>query len=140
MEKVEVIEENVVHSFNRVKADIIRLQDEFMQLRETQVRLLTKLARIESKKDKPIKPVNVVKVVKAKKPVKVKKVKKAKKIKKPVSTRRSVGKTYIASKDGKKFHMPNCPFAQNIKPKTKVKFKTKTKPLNLGYKPCSCVK
>lgn len=81
-----------------------------------------------------------VKVVKVKKPVKSKKIKKAKKIKKPVLTRRSVGKTYIASKDGKKFHMPNCPFAQNIKPKTKVKFKTKTKPLNLGYKPCSCVK
>ena len=117
---MEKIEENVAHSFMKVKADIIRLQDEFMQLRETQIRISNKLAKLEAKK--PVKPVKVVKA------------------KKPVLTRKSVRKTYVASKEGKKFHLSNCPFAQNIKPKTKVTFKTKTKPLNLGYKPCSCIK
>ncbi len=119
MEKVEAVEGNVIHSFNRVKADIIRLQDEFMQLRETQVRLLSRLAKIESQRAKPVKII---------------------KTKKPVIVRKSVKKTYVASKEGKKFHVANCPYAQNIKPKMKVKFKTKTKALNLGYKPCSCVK
>jgi len=109
---MEKIESNVAHSFMKVKADIVRLQDEFMQLRENQIRLSNKLAKLESKK-----PVKTVKVVKAKK---------------PVLKRKSVRKTYIALKESKKFHMPNCPFAQNIKPKTKV--------LNLGYKPCSCIK
>ena len=104
------------------------------ELKKAQARLMEKLARLEAKK-----PINVVKVVKAKKPIKAKKAKKVK-TKKPVLKRKSVRKTYIASKEGKKFHMPNCPFAQNIKPKTRVKFKTKTRPLNLGYKPCSCVK
>ena len=117
---MEKIEANVAHSFMKVKADIVRLQDEFMQLRENQIRLSNKLAKLDSKK-----PAKTIKVVKAKK---------------PVLKRKSVRKTYVASKLGKKFHMSNCPFAQNIKPKTKVKFKTKTKALNLGYKPCSCIK
>ena len=138
MEKVDFVEENISHSFRKVKVDIIRLQDEFMQLRQTQVRLLSKLAKLEYKK--PVKAVKVIKAKKAKKPVKTKKAKQVKKTKKPVLTRRSVKKTYVASKEGKKFHLSNCPFAQNIKPKTKIKFKTKTRPLNLGYKPCSCVK
>lgn len=76
MEKADNLKQNVSYSFRKVKADIIRLQDEFMQLRETQVRLLTKLARLEAKKPVKAKKPVVVKVKKAKKPVKVKKVKK----------------------------------------------------------------
>lgn len=136
---MERIESNVIHSFQLAKSDIIRLQDNYMELKRTQARILEKLAKLEAKrtvapvKKKPVKK----KVVRAKKPVKTKKVKKTMK---PLVKRHSVRKTYVASKEGKKFHMANCPFAQNIKPKTKVKFKTKTKALNLGYKPCSCVK
>lgn len=80
MEKVDFVEENISHSFRKVKVDIIRLQDEFMQLRQTQVRLLSKLAKLEYKK--PVKVVKVVKAKKAKKPVKTKKAKKVKKTKK----------------------------------------------------------
>ncbi len=47
---MEQIEENVAHSFMKVKADIIRLQDEFMQLRETQIRISNRLAKLETKK------------------------------------------------------------------------------------------
>jgi len=49
-------------------------------------------------------------------------------------------KHFLASKEGKKFHTVNCPFAQNIKPKFKVTFKSKVKALNIGYKACSCIK
>jgi len=152
---MEKIESNIIHSFQLAKNDIIRLQDNYMEMKRTQARILEKLAKLDSKKaKKPVKkkPAKKKKVVKAKKPVKAKKAKKvvkakkpvkakkAKKVEKPKTVRRSVRKTYVASKEGKKFHVSNCPFAQNIKPKTKVKFKTKTRPLNLGYKPCSCVK
>lgn len=117
---MEKVESNIINSFRLAKTDIIKLQDNYMNLKRTQVRILEKLSKLEAKK-----PVKTVKVVKAKK---------------PVLKRKSVRKTYIASKLGKKFHLPNCPFAQNIKPKTRIKFKTKTRALNLGYKPCSCIK
>ncbi len=120
---MENIESNIINSFRLAKSDIIRLQDNYLDLKRAQARILEKLAKLEAKK--VVTPVKVVKTVQAKK---------------SVLKRKSVRKTYVASKLGKKFHLSNCPFAQNIKPKTRVKFKTKTKPLNLGYKPCSCVK
>ncbi len=117
---MEKVRSNIINSFRLAKADIIRLQGDYMELKMNQARILEKLARLESKK-----PLKTVKAVKAKK---------------PVLKRKSARKTYVASKLGKKFHLSNCPFAQNIKPKTRVKFKTKTRALNLGYKPCSCIK
>mgnify|MGYP000227011368 CR=1 FL=1 len=49
-------------------------------------------------------------------------------------------KIFVASKKGRRFHIPECPFAQNIKPKSKITFKTKDSALNQGYKPDSCIK
>jgi hypothetical protein len=49
-------------------------------------------------------------------------------------------KKYIASKTGKKFHLKNCVFAKNIKPKSMIKYSTKEAYLNNGYKPCDCLK
>jgi len=46
---------------------------------------------------------------------------------------------FLAAKTGKKFHLPSCPFAKNIKPKAVLKFKSKNKALNQGLKPCRCV-
>lgn len=61
-------------------------------------------------------------------------------VKKSLSKKRSKNKIYVSTKSGKKFHEENCPFAKNIKPKNKIKYKTKTKALNNGLKPCSCIK
>lgn len=47
--------------------------------------------------------------------------------------------TYVASKNGGKFHKSNCPYAKNIKPKDRVTLKTKNSFLNKGYKACKCV-
>lgn len=52
----------------------------------------------------------------------------------------SRSKTFVAAKEGKKFHIKECPYAQNIKPKMLVKFKSKNAALNKGYKPCTCIK
>lgn len=60
--------------------------------------------------------------------------------KKVVKTKNGVGKTtFVASKNGGKFHKSNCPYAKNIKPKDKISFKSKNAFLNKNYKPCKCV-
>ena len=56
-----------------------------------------------------------------------------------VKTVKTKTKSYVAAKEGNKFHIPECPYAKNIKPKSKMTFKTKDSALNKGYKPCSCV-
>ena len=55
------------------------------------------------------------------------------------TVKRTVAKKYVASKTGKKVHSPGCTFAKNIKQKNKIVFGTKTKALNEGFKPCTCL-
>jgi hypothetical protein len=47
---------------------------------------------------------------------------------------------YVASKKGKSFHVPSCPFAKNIQSKSKINFKSIEDALNEGFKACECVK
>ncbi len=42
---MEKIETNIIHSFQLAKADIIKLQDHYMELKRAQVRILEKLTR-----------------------------------------------------------------------------------------------
>lgn len=86
-----------------------------------------------------------LKKLKQKKPSKPtkKKSKKTKQTKKKVSkivvAKKHKPKAYVASKTGKKFHVKNCIFAKNIKPKSMIKFSTKEAYLNKGYRPCYCI-
>jgi len=61
-------------------------------------------------------------------------------MKKPSIATKKKNKIYLSAKNSKKFHETNCPFAKNIRPKNRITFKTKSKALNQGLKPCSCVK
>jgi phage shock protein A len=115
--------ENIMHSFKLVKSDILRLQDNYIELKNNEKKLAEKVARLEEK----------IKTLKNKKPA-------TKTITKTVRTNNRAKKVFVASKTGKKFHMENCIFAQNIKPKTKKVFKSKVAALNEGYKACNCVK
>ena len=65
---------------------------------------------------------------------------KLEKLQKPATKTTKKSKTFVAAKEGKKFHIKECPYAKNIIPKSKVTFKTKNAALNKGYKPCNCVK
>lgn len=47
---------------------------------------------------------------------------------------------YVASKTGKKFHVPKCDWAKRIKKKSQVWFDEKSEAKKKGYKPCDCVK
>ena len=124
------LEENVVRSFRLAKNDIIKVQKDVIDVSQAQERLIErieslharqaaleqKLKAMDGKKEKAIEKKTVVMVSK-----------KAKKI-------------YVAPKTGKTFHISDCPFAQNIKPKNKLVFHSKTRALNKGFKPCKCVR
>lgn len=161
------LELNVMESFRRCKNDIISLQKEIANMSQTQERMMEIIDGLRRGVDRlvikkpevrtvvkevkvPSKPKVIVKRIHSKPKVIVKRVKsKPKVIVKKVHTRpKTIVKTvtkyakkrYVAAKEGKDFHIPKCPFAQNIKPKSKRTFKSKMAALNKGYKPCKCVK
>jgi len=122
MKQVEI---NVIESFRRVKNDIIRLERQIVDLSRRQEQVMKIImdtndkGSMLSQKFKDLKSKTQVKVItKASKPKKI----------------------FVASKEGKKFHVPECPFAKNIKPKSKLTFKSKDTALNQGLKPCECAK
>jgi len=135
------IENNVIRSFEFVRKDVMNLQSQIDALSEAQDKILdlvrqlrlyetelqARISRLElaSREQKPEKQAS------PDKPTEVRVVK--------VSQKRTP-KHYLGTKDGKLFHIESCPFAQNIKPKNRVKFKSKVKALNQGLKPCRCVK
>ena len=134
---MEKIEENIVNSFRLAKSDIIQLQNEFLELSQTQERIMEMLDMMKDREialGQHIKDLKQGLQQKNKTKTVVRNV--VKKVR--VGARKTV--SYVASKSGNKFHIVKCPFAQNIKPKSKVKFKSKTKALNDGFKPCNCVK
>jgi hypothetical protein len=116
------IEENVVNSFKLAKSDIIQLQNNIIEMRTVEEKLIDRIARLEAQ----------VMILKSTKPQKTEI--------ETITVHKAEKKIYVASKTGKKFHLSNCPFAQNIKPKSKLTFKTKSAPLNQGFRPCRCIK
>ncbi|MFC1710599.1 hypothetical protein ACFLZJ_00350 [Nanoarchaeota archaeon] len=113
---MEQIEKNVIISFNKAKGDIVSLKGKINELVEVQAFLMRKIGSLNVKPKTLTKTKTIVKTV-TKNPKKI----------------------FVASKEGKSFHLKTCPFAKNIKPKTKLIFKTKNTALNKGYKPCKCV-
>ncbi|WP_194174734.1 Ada metal-binding domain-containing protein [Desulfofundulus thermobenzoicus] len=47
----------------------------------------------------------------------------------------SAGK-YIGNSNSKKFHYPDCQWAQKISPSNRVEFNTREEAVNAGYQPC----
>lgn len=114
------LEINVKKSFSEVRKDIIELKNQVLRIADRQ----QELSEIVGKSEAVCRP-----MPKAKAAEKIKTVKP-----------KTKAKRFVAAKEGKKFHIPECPYAQNIKPKSLVKFKTKNTALNKGYKACTCVK
>ncbi len=121
------MEENIMHSFKRAKSDIIQLQNDFLSLSKTQTRIIEMLSKLDTQE---VSLCNKMKELDAK-----------------ISAQPNMAggtarksKTFVATKTGKNFHIPNCPYAQNIKRNNKVSFKSKIKALSSGYKPCKCTK
>ena len=125
------LERNVVESFRLAKSDIIKLQNKLIEISQTQKKIIERLDTVKGKEALLGQKVRELGFKSANRPV-------TKTIVRTISKRAK--KVYVGSKEGKKFHLDNCPFAQNIKPKTKLIFKSKTMALNDGYKPCHCIK
>ena len=124
------IERNIVASFNLAKKDLMMLQQDVVMLTQNQHKTVKIIENM--KKELAALKAKLAKTKAQKKTVVVRTVKTVKSARKKT--------VFVASKTGAKFHKENCPFAQNIKPKMKIKFASKTKALNEGYKPCSCIK
>lgn len=114
----------ISNSFRLVKNDMMKIQEEIIELNKSQERMMEIMNQLrasqEKLKNRPAKKV----------------------VRKTVTNKASkrTNKTYVATKDGKRFHIKECPFAQNILPKHKRTFKSKVKAMNEGYKACNCVK
>ena len=106
-------EKNVKLAFQSAKADIINLQREILELNIRQQKIMQMLSVLDKKL--------VVTDNKAAK------------------NKPRVKPTYVASKAGEKFHTTNCPYAKNIKGKTKIFFANKQDAIAQGFKPCNCV-
>jgi len=116
------LEENIVMSFKRAKTDIIGLQKQVIGLAKKQEQLMEMISKVHGKE------VRLESKVSQLKPKVIK-----------VNGKRAKVE-FVASKYGKKYHIKECPFAHNIKPKSKISFKSKTAALNKNYKPCECVR
>jgi len=124
--------ENLIHSFRKTKADIMGLQKEALELKQGQENIIKTLTALRE---------NQAQVQKTNRDLYYKLTRMLSEKKQSVKTvTKKAAKVYVAPKDGKTFHLENCPFAQNIKPKNKQVFKSKTKALNKGLKACRCVK
>ena len=140
------IEQNVMNSFRLAKTDIIKLQKGFLDISQTQERIVEMLDTLKSHERELYQKVKEMGVSMARKPTPKTIIKTI--TKKPKTIVKTVTKTvtkrpkkvFVASKVGSKFHIAKCPFAQNIKPKSKLTFKLKNTALNNGFKPCKCVK
>ena len=106
-------ESNVINSFRKIKEEMLELKNEILNIAESQekVDFLVDELRNENKTQNKV-----------------------------ISKVKGRTKDFVAAKAGKKFHIPACPYAKNIKPKYQVKFKTRNSALNKGYKPCNCVR
>jgi hypothetical protein len=118
---MDQLEQNIVNSFRLVKSDIIKLQTAVIDLSQSQekiLKLVEDLRARQAKLEERLKGQPGATVITVGKPAK---------------------KVYVAAKTGKKFHIAHCPFALNIKPKSKIVFKSKNAALNQGFKPCKCI-
>ena len=128
---MDQLKQNIVNSFRLAKSDIIETKQDMIELSRTMESIIERLSELKKNQVRMIEKIKVLENKASKKAVK------------KVIIRRNTKKAhkiFIAPKEGKLFHLSNCPFAQNIKPKNKVIFKSKTKALNEGFKPCKCIK
>lgn len=113
------LEKNISGSFQKVKDDINKMQSNLAILTQNQERIIGWLNDTIQKEKQLYEKMSQM-------PKKISSAPKARK--------------FVASRRGTKVHDSTCPFAKNIKPKSKVTFSGKSQALNQGYKSCECLK
>ncbi|MBR9702241.1 hypothetical protein GOV13_04965 [Candidatus Pacearchaeota archaeon] len=120
--------DNIKNSFRLVKNDMMKLQEEIFSVGNMQKEILKELKKLNIEELKLEQKVDAVSKRKPRTKIVTKTITKRPK------------RLYVAAKEGTKFHIEKCPYAKNIKPRGKVKFKSQTAALKKGLKPCNCVK
>ncbi len=142
---MEQIEQNVMDSFRLAKTDIIKLQNDILELNRSQTKIIELVRGLRASElyfHQKVKQLNSAKAIEYKRPVIVKKNIIRAVAKAPVKPVRHFARKHlviVATKGSNKFHKVNCPYAKNIKPKNKIRFHSKVKALNEGFKACQCV-
>ncbi|MFH1359307.1 MAG: hypothetical protein ABIH37_05450 [archaeon] len=116
---MNTFERNIVNSFQRVRKDMLEIKNQLLMIAESQERQAVEIGELKEKNGKSTN--TIVRTIKTVRP-------------------KTAKKTFVAAKEGKKFHITACPYAKNIKPISKLTFKSKDAALNKGFKPCTCVK
>ena len=138
--KMERIESNVINSFSLVKKDILRLQNDYMDLKVAYARLLGRLEKMEFERLPSKLKIMKFKSDNSKKKVKKASKKKVAKTKKRVSKVKTVKTTYVASKEGKKFHDLGCVTLKKVSGNNLVSYASKKEAVKKGLKPCgTCI-
>ncbi len=127
------IEKNIIASFNLAKRDIYRYHKDLGKLITNHRDVLKTLELLQRRDVVLNKKIQELEKKLAKKPKTIIKTITKKVIKKKKNE-------FWASKTGKSYHDPHCPFAHNINKKRKVVFKTKEAAKKKKYKACECVK
>jgi len=122
---MQQIETNVIRSFRLAKNDIIRLQRDFLSLSQSEERIMELMDGLKAGNAELLQRIRELE--RGAKPIA------------RMTKHSNARKGYVASKMGKSFHRKNCPFAHNIKNKTKVVFYTKSRAETLGLKACKCI-
>ena len=127
--KQNQLEQNITNSFKMAKRDIIKIQNQIIDLAKKQEELTQEIMLLKDEDNTLSNKVS-----------NMKKLPSQKTITRIVKIQAKRHNKFVASKLGKNFHMPTCPFVSKVKPKSQVIFKSKTAALNKGYKPCTCIK
>lgn len=114
---MKILEENIKRSFLLAKKDIAELKSSFNELSAELSRTVEHSARLSDKLLKYERNSTHLPI-------------------------RTAGKTQrlIGARISMLLHKENCPFAKRILPKNREIFRSKTKALNKGYRPCECLK
>ncbi|MBW2998152.1 hypothetical protein KY321_01315 [Candidatus Woesearchaeota archaeon] len=120
MDKLIKFEKNVFYSFQRVKNDILRSQNDIAILTQNQNKMIEWMHNMKAREN-----ILIQEIQSLKERLEVKKITNSKKI--------------VASKTGKKAHNSGCVFAKKIKSNMKISFDTKTEAEKSGYKLCECL-
>ena len=107
------IEENIIKSFNGVKYDLASIHTKIYEIMHKNEELERTVFILQNQLRTPT-------IIKTK--AKSKKTR------------------YVGTKESNKYHLEACPFAKNIKKKSKITFSTKKIAEKKGYKPCKCLK
>ncbi len=124
-----ISEKSLKQSFEKVKKDIIGLQNHILEVEKKYEDLWNVISSLMEKDLALSKEVEQTAAISQKLDNAAKK-----------SNSKKNKQEFVASKTAKKYHVPDCTFAKQITPTKKLIFSSKESARKKGYKACDCIK